>query len=223
MDAILKNLRVEINSELYLKDPESSALGLRIVEQSINMIHELGFEQFTFKKLGERLGSNESSIYRYFENKHKLLLYLTAWYWSWIENQMVIATLSIHESSDRLLAAIDVVTATTVQDSSYAHVNEVLLNQIIIAENSKAFLTKEVDKENSAGYFSVYKRLCNRLSDMIVEVNPEYLYPASLSSTIVDGALHQHFLKSHIHGITDCDEKCSPADYFKDLTKRILT
>jgi AcrR family transcriptional regulator len=222
MDAILKNLRVEINSELYLKDPESSPLGLRIVQHSIELIYELGFEQFTFKKLGERLGSNESSIYRYFENKHKLLLYLTAWYWSWIENQLVISTLSISTPQERLFAAIDVVSAQTVEDSNYAHVNEILLNKIVIAESSKVFHTKEVDKENSAGYFSVYKRLCNRLSEMIKAVNRDYPFSSSLASTIIDGSLQQHFLKTHIPAITDCDANCTPADYFKDLINRIL-
>ncbi|GAK93236.1 hypothetical protein JCM19298_1955 [Nonlabens ulvanivorans] len=81
MDQLLQNLKVQINDKIFVKDPESSELGQRIISNSITMIHEMGFEQFTFKKLGKLIGSNESSIYRYFENKHKLLLYLTSWYW----------------------------------------------------------------------------------------------------------------------------------------------
>ena len=37
------------------------------------MIDALGFEDFTFKKLGQEIGSNESSVYRYFDSKHKLI------------------------------------------------------------------------------------------------------------------------------------------------------
>lgn len=81
MKYLLQNLKVSINDKIYIKDPESSSLGKRIIEYSILMIDTMGFESFTFKKLGEKIGSNESSIYRYFENKHKLLLYLTSWYW----------------------------------------------------------------------------------------------------------------------------------------------
>ena len=78
-------LQITIAPELYLRNPETTDLGRRIVSTSIEMIEELGFEAFTFKKLGERIGSNESSIYRYFDSKHTLLVYLISWYWSWLE------------------------------------------------------------------------------------------------------------------------------------------
>ena len=64
----MNDLQINIATDykLYFKDPESSDLGKRIVEHGIEMIHELGYESFTFKKLGDRIHSNESSIYRYF-------------------------------------------------------------------------------------------------------------------------------------------------------------
>ena len=68
MDRLLANLRINIPSSVYIKDPESSDLGKRIIEHSICLIDEIGIEAFTFKKLGDAIGSNESSIYRYFEN-----------------------------------------------------------------------------------------------------------------------------------------------------------
>ncbi|MGB3591294.1 MAG: TetR/AcrR family transcriptional regulator [Nonlabens sp.] len=222
MEAILNNLQIEINENLYLKDPESSVLGKRIIQKSIELIHNLGFEQFTFKKLGVLLKSNESSIYRYFENKHKLLLYLTSWYWSWIENQVAIATVIIDNKRDKLETAIRIICTEVVQDSSYEHINEVLLSKIIVAENTKAHHTKEVDTENREGYFKVYKRLINRIKDMVAAVDPTYEYPLSLASTMVEGTLHQHFLQHHFTAITDCGVQTGPTDYFIDLTKRLL-
>ena len=62
------------------------------MSHGIDLIDEIGFEAFTFKKLGAKIGSNESSIYRYFESKHKFLLYLSSWYWAWIEYQLVFET-----------------------------------------------------------------------------------------------------------------------------------
>jgi AcrR family transcriptional regulator len=78
----MKNLQIhiEVNPDLHLKNPDSSELGRRIVSISIEMIYELGFEAFTFRKLGEKIASPESSVYRYFENKHALLIYLVSWY-----------------------------------------------------------------------------------------------------------------------------------------------
>jgi AcrR family transcriptional regulator len=82
MQDLLANIKIQVNSKTYVKDPETSDLGKKIIKNSILLIDEIGFEEFTFKKLGEKIGSNESSIYRYFENKHKLLVYLSSWYWA---------------------------------------------------------------------------------------------------------------------------------------------
>ena len=78
------NIRISLNPGLYLKDPQESDLGRRIIKHSILLLEELGFEQFNFKKLAEAMGSTEASIYRYFENKHLLLIYLVSWYWEWL-------------------------------------------------------------------------------------------------------------------------------------------
>ena len=43
-------LTFDINSTIYLRDPESSELGKKIIKHSIDLIYELGFESFTFKK-----------------------------------------------------------------------------------------------------------------------------------------------------------------------------
>ncbi len=217
MKFLLQNLKVSINDKIYLKDPESSALGKRIIENSIIMINQMGFENFTFKKLGKKIGSNESSIYRYFENKHKLLLYLTSWYWGWLEYQLVFSTNSISNTKQKLKKAIEIITRTVEEDSSFSHINEVLLSKIVVNENSKSYLTKQVDKENKEGYFSIYKRLVARITDMIIDVNHKYKHPSSLASTIIEGALHQHFLKDHFSSLTDCNEENSPTKYFTEL------
>lgn len=218
MLSLLSNLKIAVPDKIFIKDPESSDLGKRIIEHSILLIDEIGFDSFTFKKLGLKIGSNESSIYRYFESKHKLLLYLTSWYWAWIEYQMVFATFNIPDPKEQLNKAIEVVTKTIEQDVTFSHINEVVLNRIIINEYSKSYLTKEVDTENKEGYFVVYKRMIKRIREMILNLNPDYKFASSLASTIVEGALHQHFLKEHFVSITDCNDAITPEDFFKELT-----
>tara|TARA_R110000737_G_scaffold105573_3_gene138595 strand:- start:533 stop:1219 length:687 start_codon:yes stop_codon:yes gene_type:complete len=222
MDRLLQGVQIRINNKLFLKDPESSELGKKIIELSIQMINEVGSESFTFKKLGQNIGSNESSIYRYFENKHKLLLYLTSWYWSWLEYQLVFATNSIKNPKEKLLKSILIITREIKEDSAFSHINEVLLNKIVINEYSKSYLTKEVDEENKEGYFVVYKRLVSRLRDMIKEVNPGYVYPSSLASTILESGLHQHFLKDHFSSLTDCNDNVTPTQYLTHLVFNTL-
>ncbi len=219
---LLSNLKISVPDKIFIKDPESSDLGKRIIEHSILLIDEIGFDSFTFKKLGLKIGSNESSIYRYFESKHKLLLYLTSWYWAWIEYQLVFATYNMPNTQEKLNKAIEVVTKTIEQDITFSHVNEVILNRIIINEYSKSYLTKEVDSENKEGYFVVYKRLIKRIRDIISTINPDYNYASSLASTIVEGSLHQHFLKEHFSSITDCNDDTTPTEFFTNLTQTVL-
>ena len=86
---MIRSVNIAINNRTYLKDPVSSELGKKIIKQSIDMIHELGFEEFTFRKLGLRIASPEASVYRYFESKHKLLLYLASCYWTWMDYRIL--------------------------------------------------------------------------------------------------------------------------------------
>lgn len=222
MQSILPNLKIQVNEKIYVKDPETSVLGRNIIKESILLIDEIGFDDFTFKKLGERIGSNESSLYRYFENKHKLLIYLSSWYWSWMEYRLILGTANMEDPCHKLKRAITIVTEKVEDDQATEHVNESVLNRIIIAEFSKTFLTKEVDEENREGFFIIYKRVIKRIAEYIKEVNPQYPFAESLASTVTQGALHQHFLKDHFTTITNCNVTTTPADFYLHLVTGIL-
>jgi AcrR family transcriptional regulator len=222
MKNLLSILKIAVPNKIFIKDPETSDLGKRIIENSILLIDEIGFDNFTFKKLGIKIGSNESSIYRYFESKHKLLLYLSSWYWAWLEYQLVIETFSISEPHSKLKKAIEVVTKTVKIDSDFSHIDEVILYKIIVNESSKSYLTKEVDAENKEGYFEIYKRLITRLEEMILAIRPEYTFALSLASTILEGALHQNFLNAHFPSITNCKEGKTPTNFFIQLVENTL-
>ena len=222
MDQLLSNIKIQVNEKLYVKDPETSTLGKKIIQESIVLIDEIGFDDFTFKKLGEKLGSNESSIYRYFENKHKLMVYLSSWYWSWMEYRLVFATNNISDPFEKLQKAITLVTEKIEDDYTTEHIDESILNTIIIQEFTKSLHTKEVDEENKQGYFLIYKRLLNRIIVMVNEVNPEYPYAKSLVSSIVEGSLHQHFLMNHLKTITNCNDITKPTDFYLHLISTLL-
>ena len=108
MEKLLSSLKIEVNPLIFLKNPESSELGKKILSTAVIMIDEMGMEQFTFGKLAKVLGTTESSIYRYFESKHKLLLYFYNWYWAWVEYQIVFATKNVSPSANRLKIALDI-------------------------------------------------------------------------------------------------------------------
>ncbi|NOQ75020.1 MAG: TetR family transcriptional regulator [Crocinitomix sp.] len=196
-------ISIRISDDLFIKDPESTNLGKRIISESIALLDELGFEAFTFKKLGAAIGSPESSVYRYFESKHKLLIYLVCWYWSWIEYKIVFGTINKSSDMERLKTAIEILTKPIKVDNAFIHVNEVLLNKIVVSEATKVFHTKEVDKENDQGYFAVYKRIVQRVSQLIMTINPDYKYPNMLVTTVIEGAHQQVYFADHLPSLTD--------------------
>ena len=222
MAIFISNIKFNIGDSIYVKDPETSELGKKILKESILLINEIGFEEFTFKKLGIKIGSNESSIYRYFENKHKLLVYLSCWYWSWIEYKLVFATANMENPMQKLIKAIAVVTEKIEDDETTDYINESVLNKIIIEEFSKTLQTREVDNENKKGYFIIYKRVINRIIGFVEDVTPDYPFAKSLISSIIEGALHQHFLKDHLKTITNCNEEISPMHFYTHLVENLL-
>ncbi len=135
---VLPNISIQVNDHIYLKSPESSELGRKIVTEGINLMDELGFESFTFRKLAVKIESTEASIYRYFESKHKLLLYLTNWYWAWMEYRLMFGMANILNPKERLSRAITLLTEEVNEDSDFSHINEVKLNRIVIADSSKS-------------------------------------------------------------------------------------
>ena len=64
------DIKFKLNESLYNRDPQDTDLGRKIIKHSIELMDEIGFEAFTFKKLAHRISSTEKSVYRYFENKH---------------------------------------------------------------------------------------------------------------------------------------------------------
>jgi len=196
-------LQIKMNEKLFLRNPEQTELGKRIIQHGIKLIHEIGFESFTFKKLAECIGTTEAGVYRYFENKHRLLIYITAWYWSWFQYRVKIETKNINDPEIKLKKVITLLAKTVEDDNKTLHVNESMLHQIIIAEASKTYLTKNVTEDNKELFFKPYKDLCAIIADIILSYNPKYKYPRSLASTIIEMAQFQIFFMYNLPSLTD--------------------
>lgn len=216
-------VHIDVSPGLYLKNPDSSELGQKIVARSIELIDDLGFELFTFKKLGVLIGSPESSIYRYFESKHTLLVYLINWYWSWIEYGLVFSIVNMESPDKKLREAVKVLTHPVRESRNLNHIDEMLLDRIIITESVKAYHTKEVDKENKNGYFKVYKRVVQRVSDLVLEINPGFEFPHMLISTVIEGAHHQRYFTEHLPSLTDVRrDKDAISEFYTQLVFRTI-
>lgn len=218
-------LHFKVNDKIFLRDPEGSEIGKQIVKNAIDLIYDLGFEQFTFKKLAAEINSTEATVYRYFENKHRLLLYILNWYWSYMEFLVVFRLQNIRDKKEKLKLIIDLLTHELPESSGQFDYNKKFLNHIVIAESSKVYLVKEVAEINKNAVFKPYKDLCAKIAEVISEYNPEYQYPKSLSTTLIETSHYQQYFSINLPRLTDATPKNRAEftnQFLEDLLFKIL-
>jgi AcrR family transcriptional regulator len=219
------SLNFKVNESIYLKDPEGTELGKLIVKGAIDLIHELGFEHFTFKKLALALHTTEATIYRYFENKHRLLLYILNWYWSYMEYLILFQLQPIEHPKAKLERLVELLARELPESVGQTDYNKKFLHQIVITESSKVYLVKEVKEINQNEVYKPYKDLCSRISEIIQSHNPAYQFPHSLSSTLVETAHSQLFFSSFLPRLTDVGDENKQVfveRYLKDLIFKVV-
>lgn len=209
--------KVKMNEKLFLRDPEQSVLGKKIVKHGLELINKIGFEDFTFKKLATAIDTTEASIYRYFENKHKLLLYLFAWYWSYLEQKMLFAVNNLTDPEQKLKKILGLLAApsTTTENSDFIKDTDVHL--LIKWEGSKAYHTRHVTEDNKDRLFKPYKDLCAWFSAVILEYNPKYKFSHSLASTLLEMSHSQKFFTENLPALTDFAQEKDDKKLYKFL------
>jgi AcrR family transcriptional regulator len=186
-----------------LKDPRQTRLGRNIVEHGIDMIADSGFEEMTFKKLGKVIGSPEASIYRYFENKHKFLLYVMALYWGMIDlhcKEIIESEIELEEKVSRIL---DILCTPPDIPINGHFIKGEIINTIVIGESVKTFMTKHVDDDNDHGAFVTLKSTTAHIAGILSEYSPAYPFPKALASTIIEMSLYQRYFSEHLPSMTD--------------------
>lgn len=218
-------VKFDINESIFIRNPESSQVGKLMVKKAIDLIFELGFEQFTFKKLANEIKSTEATIYRYFENKHRLLLYILNWYWCYMEFLLMFKLENISDSKEKLKIIVHLLTHEFSESNSQFDYNKNYLNEIIIKESSKVYLIKEVAEINKNEVFKPYKDLCTKIAQVISDYNPNYLFPRSLSTTLIETSHHQQFFSKNLPKLTDANHKTKAEFtnlFIEDLIFKVL-
>jgi hypothetical protein len=214
-------VKFDINEKVYLRNPESSEVGKLMVKKAIDLIYVLGFEQFTFKKLAAEINSTEATIYRYFENKHRLLLYILNWYWCYMEFLVTFKLENVSDKKEKLKNIVYLLTHELSESASQFDYNKKFLNQIVITESSKVYLVKEVAEINKNEVFKPYKDLCSKIAEVITQYNSSYKYPRSLSTTLIETSHHQQYFSVNLPRLTDISSK-NNAEYTSQFIEELL-
>lgn len=213
---------IQPSEKLALRNPESTRLGRQIVREGLLLMHQLGYEHFTFKKLAEMIGTTEASIYRYFENKHRLLLYFLTWYWNFLEFSVLHSLQNLSDPAQKIRKAIEILTNRPADLDDAAGLDKAALHGVAIAESSKAYLVKEVDDINREQLFKPYKDLCGRIAALFLEFNPAYEFPRSLASTVVEMAQFQPYFAEHLPALTDFGKQKDPQGVVRFLENLVF-
>lgn len=196
-------VHIRMNEHLFLRDPEGSELGRRIVRQSILLFDEIGFEEATFKKLAERLNTKEASIYRYFENKHRLLIYLVTWYWQWLDFQLTYQLHNLADPYEKLERLLRLLLLADENELLGDAIDIRALHNLVIHEASKVYLTHHVSEDNGQQLFKPYKDLCQHMATIILEYRPDYAYARSLATTLIETIHSQSFFMEKLPSLTN--------------------
>lgn len=207
---------VNIHSGLYLRDPKETTLGHSILKYSIILIDELGFEHFTFKKLATKINSTEASIYRYFENKHLLLVYLSNWYWEYMYVNIQSKTEHITSPTEKLKIAIAGILDSMTKNDDISYIDEDILHSIMVSQADKVYRIKEVTEENKNGFFLAYKKVVRFISDIMLEVDPDFPYARILASTLTEMPNQQLYYAKNLPSLTSlADQKDNQSELQK--------
>lgn len=223
MNRIVTHVKFNVSPDLYLKDPESSSIGKRILMEAINILDQSGFERLTFKELAQTAKTTESTVYRYFENKHMLILYLSNWYWSWLFYRLQLGLTNIPAGKEKLRKAIEILCRQSEDDNLIEHIDLVKLAHLIHLESGKIFRVEDVDKENKQGFYLPYKLLHQTLKEVILDVRSDFPYAESLAGTIIQGIHNQYFNAEHFPSLTSMRNLDQDIEtYFLDLSVSLI-
>ncbi len=211
------SIQIRVDEKLFLKDPQDYKLGKKIIEQGIFLLDEIGFEAFTFKKLASRIGCTEATVYRYFTNKHIFLLYLLAWYWEWVRYRIDFNCMNVTDPCQKIKIVIKTIVDTVRLTTPAHYIDRDALQRVVIAEGMKAYHTKGVDDENKNGFFKNYIYLNKKIAGIILENKPDFPYPKTLATHLLEMANNQMFFAKHIPSLTEIEYRENQLDEIESM------
>lgn len=215
---------IEPAAGLALRDT-ASPMGTRIVNEGLALLNEIGLEAFTFKKLAERIGCTEVTVYHYFANKQRLLQYYFQVYWLWLATHCQQEGRTMKDPLARLHGDIRALCGLWPVDALAAQFDPAALRELVISEGSKSFMHKNVDSDNKLKLFKPYKDLCAHIAAELKTCAPRMRNARSFSTTLVEMAHSLEFAMHHLPALTELSEKKDRkqlAAFLTDMTDRYL-
>ncbi len=221
--ALRSHIQLRPDPALSLKDPLSSELGRALLEEGLALMGELGLEAFTFKKLAERMGSTEVSLYKYFPNKQRLLQYYFQLYWLWLRQLCGRHAEKAPTPREALEQVIGALCGVWPKELPPVHLDPHALRSLVIDEGMKSYLHKRVDDDNARRLFAPYKELSAFVAELIVACRKDVPMPRSFATTIIEMAYSLPFAMEHLPSLTELTTRQGPKTLAQHLMHRTIT
>lgn len=192
---------------LHLRDPGASPLGQRILQDGLSLMNALGLEAFTFKKLAEKAGCTEVTIYNYFPNKQRLLQYYFQLYWLWLDTHCQQEGRPLKDPRERVHGDIRALCGLWPKNALASQLDPAELRELVIAEGSKSFLHRNVDEDNKLKVFQPYKDLSAHIASELKACDRSCKQPRTFATTLIEMAHSLEFAMHHLPALTELSAK----------------
>jgi AcrR family transcriptional regulator len=216
-------LQLRPDPALCLRDPEGTELGRAAVAGGLELLNELGLEAFTFRKLAERIGSTEVSLYKYFPNKHRLLQYHFQLYWLWLRQVCGREVEEARDPKDALRRCVEAICGVWPRELPPLQVDPHALRLLVIEEGTKSYLHKNVDADNAKRLFAPYKEFSAFLAARLVAVRRGVPMPRSFATTVIEMAHSLPFAMEHLPSLTELSSRKDLKQLARQLLHRTFT
>jgi AcrR family transcriptional regulator len=221
MGVIHQHLRPD--PALYLKDPESTDVGRALLAHGLDLMLELGLEAFTFRKLAQRVGTTEVTVYKYFANKQRLLKYYYQLYRLWLRQVGAQEVERSSEPREVLAHVVEVLCGVWPGTLPPLQLDPSGLRKLVIAEGMKSYLHKNVDDDNARRLFHPYKELSAFVAARLVACRTDVPWPRSFATTVIEMAHSLPFLMEHLPSLTELSSRKDLKQLAQHLLHRTIT
>ena len=197
------NISISVHPNTYLRDPMDTTLGKKIIKHSIDILSETGYQCFNFRNLAKDMKSTEASVYRYFENKHMLLVYLCSWYWDYLNYLIEIDTRNVTDPEQKLKIAVRTIVNGPSAPNPSDFIDQSKLSTIIVENFFKAMFNKTTTVEEKENLFANYRNLNANLTAIVKEYNADFKYPCAIASTIIKMSIDHSYYADQICSLTE--------------------
>ena len=140
------------------------------------------------------------------------------WYWEWMSGRIDIHLLNITDPKEKFRKVLQLLVDAARRNTDTPYIDEDILHRVIVREGSKTYHHKLVDNENNDGFFLSYKFLCAKIGEIILEINPQYQYPKSTASMLIETANNNIYFAKHLPRLSDISDS---DEMDKDIVKML--